>query len=71
MLEQAWAKYPDLRLGQLLANLDRLFDENPFFYEDCSLETCLDALVNECGNDLNEYMRRRKEDSGNSKRTEE
>ena len=39
LIEKAWKKYPDLRLGQLLVDaLPKKFEDNVFYYEDDDLE---------------------------------
>lgn len=43
-IKKVWNKYPDLRLGQLLINVDTHFGQNIFYYEDDELEDALDTF---------------------------
>lgn len=44
-LEQLWIKYPDLRLAQLLVNMNDGYD-NIFYLEDNILEKLIDEYPN-------------------------
>lgn len=45
LLEQLWTKYPQLRLGQLLSNVDARFDTNVFFLEDAEVEAAMKKVL--------------------------
>ncbi len=40
-----WGKYPQLRLGQLLVNVDKRFETNPFFIEDDEAEAAIQKVL--------------------------
>jgi uncharacterized protein YihD (DUF1040 family) len=41
LVEEAWVKYPDLRLGQLLGNLEAYLLENIYYVEDTIIAEAL------------------------------
>jgi hypothetical protein len=41
LIGELWTKYPQLRLGQLLVNVDKRFETNPFYIEDDEVEAAL------------------------------
>jgi len=45
LLCQVWLKYPQLRLGQLLVNIDARFERNPFFVEDDEVEASIRKVL--------------------------
>ena len=45
LLRDLWVKYPQLRLGQLLVNVDKRFETNPFFIEDDEAEAAIRKVL--------------------------
>ncbi len=45
LLRDLWRKYPQLRLGQLLVNVEARFEHNAFFVEDDKLEASLKKVL--------------------------
>ncbi len=45
LVMQLWGKYPQLRLGQLLVNVDPRFESHPFFIEDDEVEAALKKAI--------------------------
>jgi hypothetical protein len=45
LLRDLWLKYPQLRLGQLLVNVDKRFETNPFFVEDDEAEAAIRKVL--------------------------
>lgn len=41
LIEEIWKENPDMRLGQLLTNVNSLMESFPFFLEDSDLEKSL------------------------------
>lgn len=50
-IKKVWNKYPDLRLGQLLTNVDTHFEQNIFYYEDDEFENALDTFISQMSNE--------------------
>lgn len=44
-IKKIWYEYPDLRLGQLLMNVNKYFEGNTFYHEDNELESALDDFI--------------------------
>jgi hypothetical protein len=49
LLTQLWTRYPQLRLGQLLCNVDARFISNPFSLEDDEIEASLRKILDKGG----------------------
>ena len=49
LIYRIWKDNPDLRLGQLLANSDRVIENNLFYYEDEDLEDNLNNFIKRYG----------------------
>lgn len=45
LIANIWGKYPQLRLGQLLVNIDKRFETNPFFIEDDEAEAAMKKVL--------------------------
>lgn len=45
LLEQLWSRYPQLRLGQLLCNVEKNFERATFFLEDDVMEAAIRKVL--------------------------
>lgn len=45
LLEQLWNRYPQLRLGQLLCNVEKQFERVTFFVEDDVMEAAIRKVL--------------------------
>jgi hypothetical protein len=55
-LEQVWRKYPDMRLGQLMVNIDPKFESICFVEEDARFEALIDIVLEKFDCNLSRFV---------------